>query len=196
MKKQPQITEQTRLNLREAFWTLYCQKETAKISVKEITDLAGYNRGTFYLYYKDVYDILDQIEYEILDKIDVMLRQSLPDIAAHDFNSLIKAVMELVQPYARYTMVLLGDKGDPRFVTGLKDVLRPVFLSGLDIYSMSFTPYQKELLVEFWLSGTLAIVMKWIANPQITLEELITFIAPLIFQEKRLISATNHSVTK
>lgn len=57
MKKQPQITEQTKACLREAFWTLYTKKPIEKISIKEITDLAGYNRGTFYLYYKDVYDL-------------------------------------------------------------------------------------------------------------------------------------------
>ena len=52
MKKQPQITEQTKDNLRSAFWTLYSSKPIDKITIKEITDLAGYNRGTFYLYYK------------------------------------------------------------------------------------------------------------------------------------------------
>ena len=62
MKKQPQITEQTKANLRSAFWTLYTRKPIEKISIKEITDLAGYNRGTFYLYYNDVYDLFSQIE--------------------------------------------------------------------------------------------------------------------------------------
>lgn len=47
MKKQPQITEQTKDKLRSAFWTLYSSKPIDKITIKEITDLAGYNRGTF-----------------------------------------------------------------------------------------------------------------------------------------------------
>lgn len=47
MKKQPHITEQTKNNLRIAFWSLYAQKPIEKISIKEITELAGYNRGTF-----------------------------------------------------------------------------------------------------------------------------------------------------
>lgn len=73
MKKQPQITEQTKANLKDAFWKLYTEKPIEKISIKEITDLAGYNRGTFYLYYKDVYDIFSQIEDELLDKIKTVL---------------------------------------------------------------------------------------------------------------------------
>ena len=54
MNKRPELTEQTKRNLRTAFWSLYAQKPLEKISVREITALAGYNRGTFYLYYQDV----------------------------------------------------------------------------------------------------------------------------------------------
>ena len=66
MKKQPQITEQTKLALKTAFWELYTQKPLEKITIKDITDTAGYNRGTFYLYYKDVYDIFTQVKDELL----------------------------------------------------------------------------------------------------------------------------------
>ena len=48
--------EQTKENLVEAFWTLYKDKPLEKITVKEITDKAGYNRGTFYSYFKDTYE--------------------------------------------------------------------------------------------------------------------------------------------
>ena len=41
MKKQPHITEQTKNNLRIAFWSLYAQKPIEKISIKEITELAA-----------------------------------------------------------------------------------------------------------------------------------------------------------
>jgi AcrR family transcriptional regulator len=92
MKKQPHITEQTKNNLRIAFWSLYAQKPIEKISIKEITELAGYNRGTFYLYYNDVYDLLHQIEEEILGKITDVLNDSLEkndtfDLSGHSFRS-------------------------------------------------------------------------------------------------------------
>lgn len=49
MKKQPAATEQTRANLRAAFWSLYKEKPTGKITVREITVRAGYNRATVFL---------------------------------------------------------------------------------------------------------------------------------------------------
>ena len=75
--KQPEITAQTKRNLQDAFWALYAEKPIAKISIKEITDRAGYNRGTFYLYYKDVYDILGRIEQELLEKIGALIEERL-----------------------------------------------------------------------------------------------------------------------
>ena len=51
--------------MREAFWRLYAAKPISKISVKDICALAGYNRGTFYRYYSDVYEVLESIENEI-----------------------------------------------------------------------------------------------------------------------------------
>ena len=47
MKKQPAITEQTKQNLMDAFWSYYARKKIEQITVKQITEKAGYNRGTF-----------------------------------------------------------------------------------------------------------------------------------------------------
>ena len=48
MNKQPEITAQTKQNFVDAFWELYKKYSIEKITVKQITDKAGYNRATFY----------------------------------------------------------------------------------------------------------------------------------------------------
>ncbi len=77
MKRQPQVTEQTRANLREAFWDLYAERPIERISVREITDRAGYNRATFYLYYHDVYELLNEIESTVLGNIERLVQGRL-----------------------------------------------------------------------------------------------------------------------
>ena len=59
-------TQITRQNLIDSFWQLYCKKRIEKITVKEICDRAGYNRSTFYVYFKDAYEILDEIEEQTI----------------------------------------------------------------------------------------------------------------------------------
>lgn len=64
-----------KLEIREAFWRLYTAKPISKISVKDICALAGYNRGTFYRYYSDVYEVLESIENEILEQFSQRFAQ-------------------------------------------------------------------------------------------------------------------------
>ena len=47
MGKYEEVSARTRQNLMDAFWELYCEKRIEKITVREITAKAGYNRGTF-----------------------------------------------------------------------------------------------------------------------------------------------------
>lgn len=101
MKKQPHITEQTKNNLRIAFWSLYAQKPIEKISIKEITELAGYNRGTFYLYYNDVYDLLHQIEEEILGKITDVLNDSLEKNDTFDLSGQMGILLDLMPDHMK-----------------------------------------------------------------------------------------------
>ena len=49
MRKQPEVTEQTKANLRTAFWSLYKEKAIEKITIKEITDAAGYNLSLIHI---------------------------------------------------------------------------------------------------------------------------------------------------
>ena len=52
--------------VRAAFELLVGQnRPMAKITVREICELAGINRSTFYAHYKDVYDLFEQVEERI-----------------------------------------------------------------------------------------------------------------------------------
>lgn len=180
MKKQPQITEQTKLNLRDAFWSLYKEKPIEKISIKEITDLAGYNRGTFYLYYKDVYDLFNQIEDELLDLIQQVLDDATVD-GTLNLSRQMGSIIEMSQKYSSYVSVLVSDKGDPRFTARFKDMLRPildqVLLSSEDKH---FSEYEKLYLSEFYISGIVGVMGKWLEDPQISIDNLLGFMLPVI----------------
>ena len=180
MKKQPQITEQTKANLRAAFWQLYTEKPLDKISIKEITDLAGYNRGTFYLYYKDVYDIFSQIEEELLQKIKDVLDESLATNETFDLSQQMGVLLELMQTHSHYAAVLLSDHGDPRFVSRLKEIISPL-LTRYFILPEEHDAYQMHLLTDFYLSGLLASVNTWLSDPKMRLDEFIAFMVASIF---------------
>src|SRR5699024_12862904 len=65
--------EITKNNLIEAFWSIYKVKPLPKITVKEITDKAGYNRGTFYTYFSDINEIQALLKEQLIPTKDILL---------------------------------------------------------------------------------------------------------------------------
>lgn len=60
----------TKKLLKESLATLLLKKKLNDITVKELVDLADLNRGTFYLHYRDIYEMLSQIEAEMLNELE------------------------------------------------------------------------------------------------------------------------------
>ncbi|NLU52127.1 MAG: TetR/AcrR family transcriptional regulator [Clostridiaceae bacterium] len=57
----------TKRIIRQTLTELLAVKDLKDISVSELTEKADINRGTFYLHYKDIYDLFEQIERETIE---------------------------------------------------------------------------------------------------------------------------------
>ncbi len=58
----------TQRSIINAFLHLRAKKPIEKITVTELAETAVINKATFYLHYKDIYDLSDQLEDEVLEK--------------------------------------------------------------------------------------------------------------------------------
>ncbi|MDD6275334.1 MAG: TetR/AcrR family transcriptional regulator [Clostridia bacterium] len=67
-----------------AAYELFESKEAAKVSIDEIVKKAGVAKGTFYLYFKDKYDLISKI---ILKKAAEFLKNEDDSISEADMNS-------------------------------------------------------------------------------------------------------------
>lgn len=65
-------SQETKKSLSSALKKLMRSKEMDKISIREITSLAGVNRQTFYYHFEDIYDLLRwTIQQEAITLIDI-----------------------------------------------------------------------------------------------------------------------------
>ena len=116
--KKTAAKEETKQALIQAFWKLYREKRIEKITVGEIAAVAGYNRSTFYEYFYDVPDVLQQIEDGILDEMQFGIpgdRIPLEDVVA------------LFERNADALSVLLGEHGDFSFFFRVRGKMRDAF---------------------------------------------------------------------
>lgn len=60
----------------------YGSKKHKKITVRELSELVDINRGTFYLHYKDIYDLVEQIENELFQEFEsILMSYTIDDIS-------------------------------------------------------------------------------------------------------------------
>lgn len=172
MNKRPDITEQTRTNLCSAFWTLYMKKSVARITVREVTELAGYNRATFYHYYADVYQLLEEEEAALLKEIRDLFESAAAGAESTVLPEQIGSLLVMLRKNNLYASALLSDHGDPAFVNSLKDLLWP-YINRYLVQLTDCTEYEAQLMKEYYLSGIFGTVRKWLEDPQIEIDELI-----------------------
>ncbi len=63
----------TRRILRESLMELMKEKPISKISIKEICDLSEMSRSTFYLHYQDQFELLADVEQDVLENTEKTL---------------------------------------------------------------------------------------------------------------------------
>ncbi len=61
--------KKTRNGIINAFLQLRAKKPLERIAVKELADLAEINKATFYLHYKDIYDLSEQLENDLFRSV-------------------------------------------------------------------------------------------------------------------------------
>jgi AcrR family transcriptional regulator len=164
MKHNPEIAAQTRQNLMDAFWNLYSKEGIDKVSVREIASKAGYNRSTFYEYFTDVYDVLEQIEASLLPDIEKhqnIIRNAGPHLPLKHFT-------KLYSQNKKYFVVLLGKNGDPAFQEKIKNVYKA--LARPFLQSLGADDFRLECTLEYAMSAMLGVMTYCFAreeNPDI-----------------------------
>lgn len=160
MRKKPEQTEMTRSSFQNAFWILYEKRSIEKITVKDICNLAGYNRSTFYQYYKDVYDLLHKAEDGFLADIGKSVVMIVEQAQNWDLSSMFQAVFGLLEQYNRYISVLFGPHGNTAFTHRLIENLKPIWVKYF-IQTAQYTPAEVDLLIEHNMMGLLSMFQKW-----------------------------------
>ena len=61
--------KKTKRNIRNAFIEVRCQKALERITIKELAEKAEISKATFYLHYKDIYDLSDALQKEVIQNV-------------------------------------------------------------------------------------------------------------------------------
>lgn len=168
----------TKKLLMHSLTKLMLEKKMNKITVTELTELADVNRSTFYLYYKDIYDMIDQIETEMFEEFNRQLKKLyISDPNRENTLSFFIFVFEFIRDNSEICKILLGQDGDYTFLNKFKVAImesQPPNMNKLDKTANRY-------FMPFAISGCIGAIQQWLQDDMETSpKEVAEFIIGLI----------------
>lgn len=165
----------TKALLKDALVKLLKDNHISKVSVKSLCEVADVNRSTFYTHYTDQFDLLRQIEDEIINNLKNFLEQYVDDQMPITEQNL-KGVLEYAKANADLFTILLGNNSDKSFYQEM-------------IKLVEFIPFQykakgrtKEYILEFSITGCISVLNKWLKEGTVeSPEEMASLVLKVIY---------------
>lgn len=157
--KSPQRRTLTKRLIREALLSMLKTRSIQDVTVRELCDMAGVNRTTFYNHYDGVYEVLGEIEENFLMQLadEGGFTHGQLDLTQH-----IERLCERLQKNREIALLLLTNNADPNFSAKLMKLQAcgPVWHETVSNY----TSAEYELLAQFISGGAYAMVCHWLES--------------------------------
>lgn len=162
LKKTDRRTKYTKQVIKDSLLEVLKKKPYSKITVTEICQIADINRGTFYLHYYDLDDVVDEMLREMLDDTT----QVLDHVMSTKKGCSAKCTYpfcDKIQNSKHYHPFFLDDTISGRFVDTIADQYKESFVTSL-MQGSCLTFEEAEAIFYFQINGCLTINRMMIKN--------------------------------
>lgn len=145
----------TRKVLKESLLQCMRSKPLKEITVKEVCEQAELNRATFYTHYRDCFDLLEQIENEMLDSY----RVSLQSIDAMDAAAMTAAILDMIEANRDLCDLLIYHHADDALINKMLGWAHDLCIEQWQVSLKKATDEDIELLFSCLASGLLHVIL-------------------------------------
>ncbi|MEG1061003.1 MAG: TetR/AcrR family transcriptional regulator C-terminal domain-containing protein [Oscillospiraceae bacterium] len=173
--------------LRGGLTSLMKEKPINEISVRELSELCDINRGTFYLHYKDVFDMVEQLERELYRELEAIL-------AKYDIHSdeqmllMMKDLFAFLDENKDICSAILGKYGNSAFVMRVATLMKAKYnYLWNSLKGNKSTTYERSFW--FMVSGAIGLIQEWLGceNPE-PADEIAELAYQLIFNGIKMLT--------
>lgn len=158
-----------------SFKELVEQKDISEITISELTQKAGITRSTFYMYYDTVADVRDDIENEIMERIDVIMSEEDIVNSLENPYPLLSTVAEEITRQDQNNRYILSSSSSGRLLNKITDRMVDCYmrsLSGSDAAN-GMDINKARYVVAFAVAGMMECFKHWFNHKStLTLEDL------------------------
>lgn len=151
----------TKMVLKNSLLKLLHEKPISRVTVKELCNAAGLNRGTFYLHYSTPEELLNEIQHEFLKENQEVFERYWQH--GRDVN-VMAGIFDCIARNREVCRVIMGPNGNPYFMENIKNLIREGLL---DEWQREFPDYDRQnlnFLFDFVFIGSVNMILDWIED--------------------------------
>ena len=151
----------TKKQLRMALMTLLLKKDLDAITVRDVAELADVNRGTFYAHYKDVEELLHQLENELMNELVAVGEKYKDKLNNESAFEYLTEIFALAGENSDIVYALNATTVDMAFQMKLHRELQQQYLFPF-LEKLELRGVYAELTAAYMTAGLIAMTVRWI----------------------------------
>ncbi len=158
-KKDNRRVQMTKQLMKDSLLEMLETEHIHKITIRALCERADVNRSTFYKYYGSQYDLLRDMEEDLLNEIEKIL-----ECVAQNENSCIhlNSILSFVKDNIKLCKILLNENTDADFQIRLLGL--PAILDKLNVQIQEYDDIERVYIRKFILYGGYNMVVDWVKS--------------------------------
>lgn len=141
----------TKAMIRNSFIKLLNEKPLAQIKLKEVCELAGINRSTFYRYYQDIYDWYNKMETECLEWAQKFMQNMDKD----NLQNILIYMLTATSNNFELFNALFNNQNNKKFSENVFKIFLEKASINLDQWDSYFIIYGWDGIIKCWIDNGL-----------------------------------------
>ncbi|MBM7542206.1 TetR/AcrR family transcriptional regulator [Amphibacillus cookii] len=155
----------TRMVLKEALINQLKDKSISKITIKALCEEADINRSTFYAHFRDVYDLLDQIETEVMNDMEQTLI-AYYHVNINEADEMVIKLLDYIVANQDICLTLLNEKVNAGFHDKIMSMADDFVVRGF-LERNQTDGELAEYLSKYVISGSIRLIETWLKSNSI-----------------------------
>ncbi|WP_208560759.1 TetR/AcrR family transcriptional regulator [Marinilactibacillus kalidii] len=165
--KENRSVQKTKRHLKEALIYFLKEKSIHQVKVKELTEKAEINRGTFYFHYSDIYELLYELEDDVFTELEKMFDQYDDNLEGDsEHPPLLEVLFSSLSEECDIIYILLGPNGSRSFSSRIDGWVDYHSRNILQTAFPQVEPAYHRLVSAFLIRGVIGTFKTWYETGQ------------------------------
>ncbi|MBQ0079539.1 MAG: TetR/AcrR family transcriptional regulator [Eubacterium sp.] len=152
----------TKKAIKQAFTRLLLEhRSMSNISVTKLVEAADISRGTFYLHYADMYELLADVEADLIIEFETAVNTHEATELKDSLLPLIREIISFIEANSDILSILVTDRLDLNFTLRLKEITRQKCFENWERNFGTKPNKAHEYYYSFIFAGSVDLIIEW-----------------------------------